>query len=507
MNERLENLFRACIVRITTDSASGAGFFIAPGTILTCAHLAGDGSGLSVRWDRDNQKSIPIPVSRTKVLLPSRGRPIPALDHDYPDIAVLSVQESVDHPCVGIDVTWPQEQDEFQVYGYPREGGAVRLTPARLTYRGTHGIAPMAYLDLASDTIKPGMSGAAVLNLRSGGVCGVIVGSKHISLDRGALVVPWNAVVEELGEVLDSNRRFHAEDKRWSDCQLRSVRSQVSREANVTGYLRTLINWLNVDPWPQDRRFKAPALTPAFLERTMKVTSGGDAFDADALASSNSRLVVLGGPGSGKTWMAKRTARRCAEAALQLVDSGTPVDEIELPLFTSCSRLFRTNGDVRHAVVSSALDQLADLGGSFKVNDALLKFFTERNGPTLLVIDSLDEAEGDDTILRQVAALPWRILLTSRPSSWNMQIALDPDDASQREVELLPLRYPEDVESFIKGWFTGEPERAADLIAQIKQKRTLQYAATVPLILAFYCIVGGDRPLPEHKHKSNSYST
>ena len=37
----------------------------------------------------------------------------------------------------------------------------MQLTPARLTYRATHGISPTAYLDLASDTIKPGMSGAA----------------------------------------------------------------------------------------------------------------------------------------------------------------------------------------------------------------------------------------------------------------------------------------------------------------------------------------------------------
>jgi hypothetical protein len=58
------------------------------------------------------------------------------------------------------------------------------------------------------------------------------------------------------------------------------------------------------------------------------------------------------------------------------------------------------------------------------------------------------------------------------------------------------LRYPDDVESFIAAWFSGRPGWAADLKAQLRQRPALQQAATVPLILAFYCIVGGDQPLP-----------
>ena len=93
----------------------------------------------------------------------------------------------------------------------------MRLTPAQLTYRGTHGTLPTAYLDLASDTIKPGMSGAAVLNLRSGAVCGVVVASKHPSRPDGALAIPWSAIAADLAAVLDANSVFHATDKRWEE--------------------------------------------------------------------------------------------------------------------------------------------------------------------------------------------------------------------------------------------------------------------------------------------------
>ena len=149
-------------------------------------------------------------------------------------------------------------------------------------------------------------------------------------------------------------------------------------------------------------------------------------------------------------------------------------------------------------MVSSALDQLADLGGS-RVSAALRVFFTERNARVLVVIDSLDEAHGPSDRLRQADTLPWRIVLTGRPSSWRNQLTINDKAESHRVGELQPLRYPGDVEPFIKRWFAGRPERGNDLAAEIARRPGLQQAATVPLILAFYCIVGSTGPLPEFR--------
>ena len=215
MADRLEDLLRGCTVRVTGGPMPGAGFFVAPGMVLTCVHVIGDSAALVVRWERDGQSVLEARVSGRAAVLADRGRPIPALDRDYPDIAVLEIGGLDGHPCVRIDPEWPSLEDSFLVFGYPEEGGTVQLTPARLTYRGTHGRSPTAYLDLASDTIKPGMSGAAVLNLRSGAVCGVVVASKHPARPDGALATPWSAVNTDLADVLAANQAFHAVDKRW----------------------------------------------------------------------------------------------------------------------------------------------------------------------------------------------------------------------------------------------------------------------------------------------------
>ena len=209
-----------------------------------------------------------------------------------------------------------------------------------------------------------------------------------------------------------------------------------------------------------------------------------------------------GRPRFGKTWLARRTTRLSAEAALDALAAGAIPDEVELPIFTTCARLFATppSDGIRRAIVASALGQLPDLGGS-RIADSLRVMFEERNAPTLLVADSLDEAHGDDDRIRQADTLPatWRIILTSRPTSWMRQLAISDNDPSQRVGVLQPLRYPHDVEPIIAAWFSDRPAWAADLSAQLRDRPDLQQAATVPLILAFYCIVGGDQPLPDRR--------
>ena len=269
----------------------------------------------------------------------------------------------------------------------------------------------------------------------------------------------------------------------------------------VMVYLAALIRWLNSDPWTQGSQWTQQALTPADIERKLRVADSGGSgrdLDADELGRDCSRLVVLGGSGSGKTWLAKRTARLSAEAALVRLVDGADLGEVELPLYTTCAGLAeQKSGGIRHAVVESALSHLPDLGGT-RAEAAIRELFGERIAATLLVLDSLDEARNADRRIGQADSLPdsWRIMLTSRPGSWNRQLTIRDGNARTRTGSLLPLSYPDDIKAFVQAWFRDQPGRAEALAAQISDRQDLQETVTVPLLLTFCCIIGGDQPLP-----------
>lgn len=216
--ESLEDLLRACVVRVEGGPRPGAGFFVAPGRILTCVHVVGDASDISVWWPASD-KAARLPATRIERFR-NQPRPIPALAEDYPDVALVTLN-FLDHPCVALEPNWPLMTDRFQTYGFPIEGGAVDLTPAVMTYRGKKGRDPLVFIDLASDTIKAGMSGAPLLNLRSGRICGVLVATRNPAVPDGGFAVPWEFLDHQLMGVSADNRAFHQLDGRWARAQER----------------------------------------------------------------------------------------------------------------------------------------------------------------------------------------------------------------------------------------------------------------------------------------------
>lgn len=62
MADRLEDLLRACTVRVLGGPMPGAGFFLAPGRVVTCAHVIGDAEELVIRWEPDRESEHPPPL-------------------------------------------------------------------------------------------------------------------------------------------------------------------------------------------------------------------------------------------------------------------------------------------------------------------------------------------------------------------------------------------------------------------------------------------------------------
>jgi S1-C subfamily serine protease len=89
LSQDLDDLLRRCTVRlrIPQDGSSGTGFLVAPGRILTCAHVV------------ETAQTQPVSVE-----IGYGGQTYPGLvvflAKPYPDLALLQCDELQDHPCV-----------------------------------------------------------------------------------------------------------------------------------------------------------------------------------------------------------------------------------------------------------------------------------------------------------------------------------------------------------------------------------------------------------------------
>ena len=127
-------------------------------------------------------------------------------------------------------------------------------------------------------------------------------------------------------------------------------------------------------------------------------------------------LAVLGGPGSGKTWLALRFAREAAEAALKrLRDPRIDPTLVEIPVFTTLAETVKREGVGFERLVEAALPG--------ETRERIRRFVLRKGSKVLAVTDSLDEGVSTSaalTLLHQLREEPGRrIVLTSRPEAWN----------------------------------------------------------------------------------------
>ncbi|WFU33638.1 trypsin-like peptidase domain-containing protein [Bradyrhizobium brasilense] len=227
----LHEILRQSVARIDlAGEFSGTGFFVEPGRLITCAHVTQRSGELHdevlVCW---MGREFPARVL-------SRYPPLAADDPSikfwpYPDLAIIElvhplktdrgeVAPPVHHPCVGLDLSEPTfipTADRIFTFGFTKgehQEHIVAETPATLEMEGLFYEAGGTYLKLKGGQVLDGMSGGPVLNLRTGGVCGVTE-SRRGAGSAGGFVVPLFACREWLTESISSNMTVHASDRTW----------------------------------------------------------------------------------------------------------------------------------------------------------------------------------------------------------------------------------------------------------------------------------------------------
>lgn len=280
---------------------------------------------------------------------------------------------------------------------------------------------------------------------------------------------------------------------RGSIDQLREDLLGVANRHELSEYLKNQIRDWDYSPWTQGRKWSQNR-KPSQLERTLEIAYEQRTMSPAEALEGVWLLTVLGGPGSGKTWLARRTAREAAETALeQLRDPRVDPASVELPLVTTVAEWVKRHETGFEGLVEAALPH--------ESQEKIRRLVLRPGARVLAVADSLDEGVSVNsarTLLNSLTSSPTRrLVVTSRPEAWHSATAGLRTKQDTRVGTLTELRYPEDVHGYIKAWFTENPPTAQHLIRQLEERRELRATATSPLLLTFYCMLTEQEPEQE----------
>jgi hypothetical protein len=224
-------MLAACSARLDTDDGTeGTAFFVAPGFAVTAAHVVGGADGLRVRLS-EGQCTWRGHVADVR---PPRASEIaPTSLYPAPDIALIEVEEGPQHACALLSKHCARENARVMTRGYTRTVDQLSVTAETETFRLTGMLETTdpdcKLLKLGLGEVTRGMSGAPVLELRTGEVIGMLRTSRKLGSNLGGWVVPAELIrllwPEEAGQ---ANDRFHEQDPRWREAasQLRESRSK-----------------------------------------------------------------------------------------------------------------------------------------------------------------------------------------------------------------------------------------------------------------------------------------
>lgn len=192
----------------------GTGFLIAPGYVLTCAHVVLQAIGIAKEQFAEYKGQPPEPITLDFHVLAS-GQPVEAevvawmpYSLDSGDVAALRLKTSVPEgvkPVPLVTVTRAEVENEpHSVYGFGRSASGGRSDAYRPKANVAGGRFQLCKVgDSNDETIKPGFSGAPVWNEKRSCVIGMVATAVVAQNDQQSLAyaIPSQALQPVLKEI------------------------------------------------------------------------------------------------------------------------------------------------------------------------------------------------------------------------------------------------------------------------------------------------------------------
>ena len=513
MNDEVIFLLRKTTVQVL-DAAGrlqGTGFFVAPGLILTAAHVVErfDGEPILIRWKAEQA------VPAQSVWAEPPWCP-PGIDiYPLPDLAMLHAQAalSYDHPCAML-AERIVGSDGFLADGYgPAETDPDRISPnpVRVDYEGMKPEVGGDLIKCKGSLLDQGMSGAPLLDLSSGYVVGVVKAQRSAELPVGLYAVSVKSLLNRRPDLWATSQLFHQSDQRW--------RQAIEPASTVRDSRSATTNLLQATLSTVERRTKnlPPLVNRAALHQTVWVRHIGrssqnratprnegppdpnpvaERFRWRPLRTIGKTTVVQGLPGYGKSWLLAYHAETIATDSLGALDDRAEPERLRIPLLLDSASLGAMLPDHPHKIeeaeVVTALLACLDLANVPRVAVDDCRIMARRafqTGRLVLCLDGLDEVPFRfqrrlQRALSIIAATPNALLIATRSSG----LALLDKIAFEGRVDIQTLGFtPREASRFIAVWLARNPERRMSLERALEANEPLRDIATVPLLLSFLC--------------------
>ncbi|GHG02745.1 hypothetical protein GCM10017567_17570 [Amycolatopsis bullii] len=496
---------RAATVPLTIPSTTvkGSGFFVTPELVLTCAHVVTSAGG-------------PVEVVHGPATAARAACDYEVLGDYYLAGGPGGVDLALLRPLGGeraapVHLAAPVAPgDELWVFGHPegkyRAGDVVSL---RLDGTSEHIDGPVL-LKGTQGRIKPGMSGAPVLNWRTGAVCGV-VRYRDGAHDDTARFVPIETAFAVYPGLAEANTAMPAA-RAW--LELLDETQLAESGARYPGpRLRRYLEAASAadDSHPYAAMLDVPSpLSKVYLRQKAgrapqdeAAAEAGELVEADSLLHAFRGVQVLGGPGAGKSSLARHLTALSARKWLR--DGEGDV----VPILVAAEAL-----TLRYGLSEMLADGVVRSLDTDLDRVTLTALFGEPPLPGaewLVLVDGVDEILNPQLrsiVLSKVSRHRnegrYRFLLTSRPlPDFLMERIAENGDYPTFTIE--PFGRHE-LADFAQNWFTqlklADPRSAAAGFVRRVDEARLDRLAGVPLIATMLCILYANSPgqrLPENR--------